>query len=126
MFRSDDNGLTFTTADFFVNSNQTINASLISDLVANGQSVDLKIWNLKKSGTDFISTANSSVSGSNGKTYSIWSRPKTIGSKLYRTGYTTVDSWETGLLESVDNGATWTYKSTIAAIAGTVGCNNLG
>ena len=118
IFRSDDNGLTFRTADFFVNDTQAFYTGLLSDLLTDGQSVDLKIWNLKKSGTDFISTANSSVTASNWRTYAIWSRPKVAGSKLYRTGYTTVGSWEVGLLESTDSGATWVYKSTIASVAG--------
>ena len=118
MFRSDDNGLTFTTADFFINDTQAFYTGLLSDLLTDGQSVALKAWNLKKVGSNIVETTNSTITG-NGKTYAVWSRPISYGGKLYRTGYATVGTdQETALLESSNGGTTWVYKSTIAAITG--------
>lgn len=107
MFRSDDNGLTFTTTDFFVKSGKVFNFDLISDLLAEGEAINLKIWHVKKSSGILTATNTSIIDG-----YSVWSKPKTSGSSLYRTGYNS--DRQTALLESFDDGATWAVKSIIA------------
>lgn len=108
MFRSDNNGLNFTFRDFLVNNSGFFDTSLISDLLADGEYVNLKVWNLKKNGSAIVVTTNSYADG-----YAIWSRPKVAGSKLYRTGYNPTN-WQTALLESSDGGVTWAFKSIIA------------
>lgn len=114
MFRSDDNGLTFTTRDFLVNATSAYDTSLINDLLTDGESVDLKVFNLKKSGATISVTSTPSVDG-----YAVWSRPKVAGTKLYRTGYKLVGTVnESALLESSDNGLTWAFKSKIGVLAG--------
>lgn len=108
MFRSDDGGNTFIIKDFFINRNQRYDFSLVDDLLKEGKSIDLKVWNLRKNNGLVKATTTSKVDG-----YSIWSTPKNAGAKLYRTGYN-VKTWQTALLESVDGGVTWKSKSIIA------------
>lgn len=108
MFRSDDGGLTFTIKDFLINATGVFDTSLVADLMAEGETVNLKVWNLKKAGGAVTVTTNSYAGD-----YAIWSRPKVAGAKLYRTGYNPT-TWQTALLESSDGGVTWTFKSVIA------------
>ncbi len=108
MFRSDDGGDTFRLKDFFINDDQTYDFSLIADLLSEGKSVDLKVWNLRKNAGLVKATTTSKADG-----YSIWSTPKNAGTRLYRTGYN-AKTWQTALLESLDGGITWRFKSVIA------------
>lgn len=108
MFRSDDGGNTFRVKDFFINNNQKYDFSLVDDLLNEGKSADLKVWNLRKNNGLIKATTTSKADG-----YSIWSTPKKAGAKLYRTGYN-AKTWQTALLESLDGGITWKFKSIIA------------
>lgn len=108
MFRTNDNGLTFQTVDFFINSTGVFNTSLLTDLLGVGEAVVLKVWTVKNTAGVLGVTTTSIVSG-----YAVWSKPKLIGSVLLRTGYNST-TWETALLQSTDAGVTWTVKSVIA------------
>lgn len=108
MFRSDDNGNTFSFVDFLINDTGVFDTSLLQGILSDGDAVNLKVWNVKNVGGDLIVTTNS-FSGD----YAIWSKPKTSTSGLYRTGYNP-NTWQTALLESLDNGLTWNFKSIIA------------
>lgn len=116
MFRSDDHGKTWSYRDFFINDTLAIDVSLISDLLADGDSIDLKVWNIRKS-NGVITTNTNSVINVSGVNYAIWSRPKEKDNILYRTGYyynAGSISGKTALFTSSDNGDTWTFKSIIA------------
>ena len=117
LFTSTDGGLTFTVIeDFYTAATQTFNLTHLTSLLQEGEVVTLKIWNFKKvSGVVTYSTTSTVVNGAD--TWAVWSRPKaTNDGKLYRTGYKV--GGVTALLESIDGGMSWLYKSTIFSEAG--------
>ncbi|ENV09296.1 hypothetical protein F966_01952 [Acinetobacter higginsii] len=119
IFRSDDNGLTFRMVKFFNNATLQYNTSLLDDLFQNGDFLNLKVWHIRKTNGAFDISFESSVIYNNTE-YAIWSKPVANGSVLYRTGYgaNAIGEMQTALFESSNNGKTWTFKSTIAAIGG--------
>jgi hypothetical protein len=115
MIRSDDNGATWSSVDFYVAATGVYNLSLISPLLAAGESVVLKPWTIKNTaGTVAATIASNPISG--GVTYFLWSEAVAgPSSKLYRTGY---GSNQTALLESSDGGSTWSVTSVMFNGAG--------
>lgn len=114
IFRTDDNGKTYEIKDFFINSTEVMDLSLLDGLLSVGDIVNLKVWSIKKTADSYQVTTTSSISA-NGKSYALWSKPKiTPDGNLYRTAYSPTGNWETGLLVSFNDGETWTFKSVIA------------
>ncbi|ENV10554.1 hypothetical protein F966_00318 [Acinetobacter higginsii] len=113
MFRSDDGGKTFRTVDFLINKNNSFNTSLLDNLLVDGDSINFKVWNIRKEkGVIKVTTINRVSVGS--VIYSLWSRPVQSNNGLYRTGYGFNNKTSyVGLFESLDKGATWKFKSMI-------------
>ena len=114
MIRSDDNGATWSSVDFFVAATSTYNYSLISPLLASGESVVLKPWTIKNTAGSVAATFTPTVSNG-GVTYAMWSKAVDgPSSKLYRTGYGLNGSVsQTALFESSDGGDTWSFVSVM-------------
>ena len=117
MIRSDDNGLTWSSVDFYINSTGAYNFSLLTDIVSSGSKVVFKNWTVTNTSGTFSATIQSSVING-GDTYFIWSKPVNYSGTLYRTGYTGILPTKTALLQSVDNGSTWTFKTDIFSVVG--------
>lgn len=119
MSRSDDNGVTWVSVDFYIAATGVFDFSLLTGLLGAGQSVVLKVWTVKNTGGVFSATTASTVSFG-GLTYSLWSRAVAgPGGKLYRTGYAANGAdTQTALFESSDNGTTWVGKAVMFATAG--------
>lgn len=118
MIRSDDSGVTWSSVTFFnvADPPGTFDTSLLSGLLAVGESVVLKVWTIKNIGGTLTVYTNSSTSNA-GNVYAHWSRTEVgPGGNLWLTGYDSdVGGFgEVALIESTDGGVTWTYKSTIA------------
>jgi len=119
MIRSDDNGATWSSVDFYVTATGIFNFSLLTSLLGVGQSADFKVWTVKNTAGTFAATVNSTVSYG-GLNYAQWSRAATAsGGRLYRTGYAVNGSdTQTALFESGDGGLTWAGKSIMFTGAG--------
>lgn len=117
MIRSDDGGDTWSSVLFYDNDTGTFDTSLLDSVLAEGESIVLKVYTATKSGGSIsVSTTSTVVEGAD--TYALWSVPKDSGGGvLYRTGYKTplTGGTKVALFESSDNGITWTYKSEIAS-----------
>lgn len=117
MIRSDDGGDTWSSVLFYDNDTGTFDTSLLDLVLAEGESIVLKVYTATKSGGSIsVSTTSTVVEGAD--TYALWSVPKDAGGGvLYRTGYKTplTGGTKVALFESSDNGITWTYKSEIAS-----------
>lgn len=114
MARSDDEGLTWSLVDFYINSTGVYNFSLLTDLLAPGETATFKTFTVKNTAGVFAATVVSTVSYGD-KTYALWSRVISGPSgKLWRTGYA-VDGGDatTALLESSDGGLTWAGKAVM-------------
>lgn len=120
MIRSDDGGLTWSSATFTENGSSTYNTSLLSGLLASGASVVLKVWTIKNNAGTLAVTSVSTVENG-GVTYALWSRPipSPTGTVLYRTGYgSNGTNTQTAMFQSSDGGVTWTFGSLMFATAG--------
>ena len=112
MIRSDDNGATWQSVEFYNNSTGVFNFSLLVGLLASGQKAVFKVWTVFNNGGTFSATAQSTVSYG-GLTYALWSRVTNApDGKLWRTGYATNGgNQQSALFESSDNGTSWSGKS---------------
>lgn len=119
MIRSDDNGATWSSVEFFVNATGVFNTSLLTDLIADGDTAVFKVWTVKNTAGVFSVTTASTVSYG-GLTYALWSKAAPgPSSKLYRTGYATNGSdTQTALFESADGGVTWSGVAVMFSGAG--------
>lgn len=119
MIRSDDNGLTWTSVDFYVVSTGIFNYSLVSDLITPGQNALFKVW-LVRNIAGVFSTVTLTPISYGGSDYTLWSRTKPgPGGLLFASGYTTIiGDRKTALFSSADNGVTWTGRSVIFDTAG--------
>lgn len=107
-------GQSFQKVVFFENSTGAFNTSLLAGILAEGQSIILKIWTIiNESGTINVYT-NSSINVS-GVSYALWGDVIVTAGVYYRTGYSSAtDNYNTALFTSSDLGKTWTFKSIIA------------
>ena len=116
MARSDDNGLTWIFKDFFINSSQTFDTSLLNDIMNNGDYFNLKVFDIKKQNGTISITINNNITV-NGYSYAPWGKPIFYNSKWLRLAYGTIENRsETILIQSNDNGSTWQYVSTVASV----------
>ncbi len=119
MIRSDNNGLTWTSATFYTNTTGAFDFSLLVGLLTPGQTATFKVWTVSNTAGTFSAVANSSVAFG-GSNYAMWS--KTVpgpGGVLYRTGYAAVGSdVQTALFQSANGGVTWTGVSVMFATVG--------
>lgn len=117
MFRTDD-GVNFQTVDFFINDTGVYDFSLIDDLLASGDTVVLKVWTIKKTGTTVSATTTSTVVEA-GITYALWSEVVYVGGVAYRTGYSVEPAGEVlnrvAIFSSPQTDQiNWTYLDEIA------------
>ena len=112
--RSDDDGLTWDQGVFYENSTQEYDFSLLSDILPDGDSTTLKVWNVKNTG-GVLSASIISTVDNGGITYALWSAIIDISGTLYRSGY---GDGKSALFSSVDSGASWVFVSVIAEDAG--------
>lgn len=119
MFRTDDKGETYQFADFYVTATGVYDFSLLTDVIASGDSEVFKVWTVKNTAGVFAATVNSTVAYG-GLTYVLWSRARPgPGGVLYRTGYAANGSdTQTALFQSADGGLTWTGVSVMFSGAG--------
>lgn len=125
MIRSDDNGLTWTSTNFYIASTDTYDFSLLQGVLSADEKVVLKVWTVTNVDGTTLSATNVQTSVTSGTDiYTLWSRPvRGTNNILYRTGYTTtswtteVSSTKTGLLTSID-GDSWNLASVMFLSAG--------
>ena len=119
MIRSDDDGETWSKVQFFDNAAPTVyNTTLLTSLLAVGDSVVLKVWTIKNvAGTLIVTVQSTGTLG--GNTYALWSKSIAgAGANLWRTGYGTVaGKTQTALFQSADGGVTWAGVSVMFADA---------
>lgn len=118
MFRSDDSGATYSTVTFYDSLTLQFDLSLLTGLLAVGESVVLKVFTVKNVAGTLTPYTTSTVSYG-GLSYALWSRayPAT-GGKLFRTGYATNGAdTNAALFESSDGGVTWAGKAVMFATA---------
>lgn len=113
MVRSDDNGVTWSSAVFVQTGVDGFNTSLLNDILPLGQSIVLKAWGIRNiGGTLNVYQVSTVVNG--GVTYALWSSviPSATAGTIYRTGYgTSSGSTQTALFQSTNGGETWEFKS---------------
>ena len=108
-------GQSFNSVVFFDNATGQYNTSLVDSILAEGDSIVLKVWTLKKESGVVNVYVNSSITH-NGLSYALWGEPVLQGGVLYRTGYSFVaDNYNAAVFTSADGGVTWMYLSTIAS-----------
>ncbi len=93
MFRSDDDGASWTTNTFVQTGVPGYNTSLLNGLLGVGESVVLKVWAIKNvAGTLQVFQVSTVLNA--GVTYALWSAtiPSATAGTIYRTGYGTSGS----------------------------------
>jgi hypothetical protein len=119
MIRSDDDGKTWSQVLFFDAAVAGVyNTTLLTSLLAVGDSVVLKVWTIKNvAGTLTVTVQSTATFG--GNTYALWSKAiPGAGGNLWRTGYGLVAGVnQTALFQSTDGGVTWTGVSVMFADA---------
>lgn len=107
-------GQSFQKVVFFENSTGVFNTSLLSGILAVGDSLIFKVWTIiNEAGTINVYT-NSSINVS-GLSYALWGDVVINAGVYYRTGYSFVaDNYNSALFTSTDKGKTWNFKSIIA------------
>lgn len=119
MIRSDDQGLTWSTVTFveYTVSPPVYDFSLLSGLIPPGGSEIFKTWRVTNTGGIFSAVIQPAVTFG-GDSFFAWGKViQGPGSALWRTAYAPGSSIDV-LLESLDNGATWNYKSTMFNVPG--------
>jgi len=117
MIRSNNNGDSWSKVLFYDADNPTVfNTSLVTDLLADGETATFKSWTIKNTSGVFTVSTTSTVSYG-GNSYALWSRPITGPSGvLWRTGYALVSGvTQTALFSSSNGGVTWTGVSVMFA-----------
>ncbi|WP_409345698.1 sialidase family protein [Paenibacillus sp. MBLB4367] len=118
MARSDDGGHTWQTKRFFDNATLAYDPSLLDGLLAVGDIIVFKNFSVKKNVSGYSCASHGTVSNGSVK-YALWGQPIRHGGILLRTGYgVNGTDTETALLQSVDGGLTWSFRSLIARVAG--------
>lgn len=106
---------------FFENTGAIFDFSLLTDIMANGESFLFKVWTVTKTAgvvsqsTDSFYTVTGEGDSELNGDYAAWSVPRNFGGTWYRTAYKTSGGtyWNTAVFESSDL-ITWTVKGFIA------------